>query len=458
MVEETIRNALDCTRYSPDEDRHKVNPGMSVGFRKEIAKLVDEEISVDIYEYRITKGTLITSMWELVLELGGLLRKDPDLDIEQTFERLKRELYRETIGAPLITYTVAFPLNLLRMSEPGDSFQISDVALTRISRDEWKNQYENPALKDDSFKRFLTRESPNSLEPDRFGNETFSFWIVDYPARDPGYASFAVLRWVRLFIAQLNFVHHKRYRALPRPAGDRPGYLRWSPLREPFCGLVYDGGEFIRYQAVDFDYRRRSLMPTEDIDWYKTHLREIPDLNPIINRDEDGGNLDTNIVDALLAYQDGITTATPQKSFFSFWRGVENLTYVKPEQPNSYVYERAESLFQLKSRGEYIPWHERDAMDDLSDRRNDIAHTGSHIHIENSHRTITKRILDKLLEFHFNHYREFDADDMRTFLDCNSHSIESNTQRYSNNKRENELLRYIMLLKADAASDQSYIG
>lgn len=335
-----------------------------------------------------------------------------------------------------------------------DTFSTPETTIERINRNTWQTEYEVDARDDDAYTRFLDRESPNTLEPDQYGNEIFTFWTVDYAARDGYYALSVVQEIVRLFVAKLNFVFHERQRGRSQPTNsDRPPYARWSPLQEPFFYLIFNGEDYVNYQPMDFDYRRRSLASKETVDAME-RFQELPDL-PVENDDRD--SLDETLVNALFAYQDGITASTPQQSFFSFWRGMENLTHVEPEQRTRCIMERARPLFETETEDEYVPQYQRDAVDELYQKRNHLAHTGPHIRIQESHRTVVKRMLDKLLTLHVDRYTEYDETDFKTFLIHYAKSLKGNKQALKRNKRENQILRDVMLEGLQRESDSLFL-
>ncbi|WP_434522506.1 hypothetical protein [Halorubrum sp. AS12] len=443
MTDSKIKQAIDCTRRSITQDGYGVSPSRADEFHKYISRIAGEELSIDHHHHRVTQHTIIQSVKEIIFELAARLDDDSNINLRNEFESLKNEMCKEMLGSGLTRYTIAFPLNIIGMGEPGDTFHTPDGDVTKISRHEWEKNYEDPARENESLERFLYRESPNELGPDKFNNNKFTFWEVEYFARDPEYAIYAAQSIIQLFISKLNFVHYRRSRAPTQPSGNSPYYQRWSPLRQPFIYIVLDDQNHIRYQIGDFEYRRRPLRAHEDMSEYENWLDELPDLNAVNHDGDDNTQIDNDLINALLAYQDGLTRSSPQQSFFSFWRGLENLTHVERGQPRQQVSKRAIGLFKLEATDHYVPWHQQEKLDELYDKRNDIAHDGPHTRIRESHKIITKRILDVLLQFHFEHYTEFNKEEMRTLLKICCNSMEDCMSQIDENLRENQLIKYL---------------
>lgn len=402
----------------------------------------------------MTKHTMIVAMHDFMLEIAEELQHNPGQDSVDTFERRKPQMLRQTLGVDLTKYTLTFPLNIRRIQDMPDTFSTPETTIMRIDRSTWKTECEADARDDDAFTRFL-EESPNTLEPDRYGNETFTFWTVDYAARDGYYALSVIQEIIRLFVAKLNFVFHERQRGQSQPvSSDRTPYARWSPLQEPFFYLIFDSNDYVDYRPMDFDYRRRPLFPSEEMEDAMDRFDELPDL-PV--EDDDRDSLDVTLVNALFALQDGITASTPQQSFFSFWRGVENLTHVEPQQSTALIMERARPLFEAKTEEEYVPQHQKDAIAELYRKRNDLAHTGPPIRIQEPHRTVIKRILDKLLALHVDRYTEYDETDFKTFLVHYNKPLDGNKQALKRNKRENQIIRDVILEEFQREYDSLFL-
>ncbi|MFC4989278.1 hypothetical protein [Saliphagus infecundisoli] len=465
MTEE-VKAALDCIRYWSYEGATHVDHGRQKEFRRHVLNIIDSETSYDGHEDRLTKQTLLIATHELLIEVKEETHENPNKDPISIFEGLKAQMLRETLGKDLTTYTIAFPLNIQRIRHFPSSFSVPETTIKNISRDTWKNEYESVAWDDESFERFLQRESPNSLEKDNFGNSKFTFWTADFDARDGYYALFQMQDIVRLFISKLNYALHKQQRARSQPANKtRPSNVRWSPLRQPFFYFIFDGAEYVDFHPMNFDYRRRAYFPPNNIDELVDDYLALPDLpatphgeaTPNEDEEDNRDRLDKILEDALLAYQDGITAATPQQSFFSFWRGIDSLTHVERDQPSKVALKRARVVFEKRSKGEYITREEREAIDELWSKRNDIAHIGSHVRIDEPYRTITKRMLDKLIQLHFDHYQEYNTGDFQTYLKHHDKQLESKKEQLKTNKRKTRVLIDMLCEELDEDDDPLFV-
>lgn len=423
-----MKKAIDCVDNASIDGGFRVQPGKKRRFHRLMSDIVGDETNYDAHDHKITKQTMIQEMHKMLINVAEEIHDDPELDAKSVFDEKKREYCRNTIGSKKIEYEIAFPLNILNIEKILRSVATPETSIEWIERDKWKENYENPARENDKnhFERFLDRESPNSLEPNRYGNERFTFWKADYEARDGDYAMFAVQNITRFFISKLNYALYEG-RGKMQPAGnDRPLYARWSPLQEPFFYLIFDDtGEYVNYWPMDFEYRRRAeIAAREDMDERIERFQKLPNL-PTVNPELSA--LDEKIMNALLSFQDGITVESTQQSFFSFWRGIENLAQVERQQSHDSVTDRVLPLFNVQTTDEHVGSEEEEALNSLTDKRSNLVHEGPNSRITETHQLVAKRLLDNLFEFYFEYYdRNYDSDDFRMFLKYMADSQEEN--------------------------------
>jgi len=434
-----IDEALDCLRYDYDKKGYRIDPGMG----QKLYQIIDERIEseTDFYpdRYRLSKKTLIEAYEDAVIELANETHEQDDIDFEGEFQKKKTEILCSTLGAELKTYTIVFPLNLRAEAIP-DSFSMMETEIVEISEEKWKGEYEKPARDADetSLNAFL-EESPNNLEErDGLGGK-FTFWKMEYEARDHHYALSQIPKIVRLFLGKFNFVLYKWSAGVPQPAGgDKPPNARWSQLKEPFVYLVFEGDEYQNYWPYDYDLRRHSEGIRGDIEERMSYLKNLPDL-PAERSNLEG--VDELLVNALLAYQDGITETSTHQSFFAFWRGLENLSQIGRSESNKVVVDRAVFALENVTDRSTVRPELKEAIDQIHQKRNELTHEGPHTGISQHHRSASKILLDALLELYFTYYEKgYSKEDFRVFLKYGALSEEEREDKRDTFNRDIDIL------------------
>jgi hypothetical protein len=436
----SLTEAQECLRFDLREEEHRVRGGMGMKLQRILDRYIQEETNFDAQDHKLSKRSLILAFQDAVIEVADQTHDEVNPDLETIYQEKKEEVLRQTLGQALTTYTIVFPLNIIENDAIPDSFSTPEAGIERISETKWREEYEEPArAQDDTSLESFLEESPNDLyESDGLGG-VYTFWKVEYDARDHRYALSRVPEIVRILLGKLNYVIWKRSVGVPRPVNeDRPPKSRWSQLKEPFVYLAFEGDEYLNYRPYDYDLRRASEGQRRDMEERMENFHQIPDLSA--TRDN-MYSVQELLANAILAHQDGITESSVHQSFFAFWRGIENLAQVSRTQGKNVVVDRA--LFALESMTEKGVVREelQDAIYEIHNKRNELVHQGPHTGITRYHRAAAKILLDSLIEFYIYYYEEDrSADDYRRLLKYGTKSTDERIETVQAIEEINDLL------------------
>lgn len=414
-LESRLAEAFDCLWNPSFTDGYIVRSGNDEKMARLLEEIVREDLGFDTYEHKLTAQTFVNEIRSLLIKISEDVGEDADR-VEE-FKRRKGDFLSEVLGAEKDTYTVTFPLNIRDFESLPNSFSTPETEVQRLTYEEWTEKYKDPALKADetTLVRFL-EESPNDLEARDSLSRFYTFWEAEYEARDGHFALCMVQDIIRLLIAKLNFVMKKWSIGIPQPVGKnrRPPRAQWSWLQDPFFFLLFDDDGYVNYWPMDYNYRRGPVTTPDDIDDCIEEFEQLPNLTA--ERPEIEG-VEENLVNALFAYQEGITESSTTQSFFGFWRGAENLAQVERQQESEIVVKRAEFAYKHVRGGNRRPRINK-AMDELWFKRNTLAHEGPNTSVSQNHHGAAKLLLDALLEFYFEYYSEgFSEDEYRLLLE-----------------------------------------
>lgn len=421
--EKNIREAIDCISTFPGSDDYSVQPGMVQKYNRRIFAIIDENLGLDPHEHRMSKEAMRSVVNELLHDVAKDLDNDPGADLQEEFERSKDRVLSDALGQSKSLFTFAFPLNLTWHDEYPSSLCVSGANIEHISREEWTSNFLEPALTADetSLERFLNEESPNDLSRTPSYRHRFTFWKTECEARDQLYALSVVQDTMQLFLAELNYVLFRGSAGKPRVPShsSSPPNARWSRLQAPFFYLIFDNiGEFSQHWITDYGYRRKPPnMPMNSVDRIRS-IREFPDLSVEYNSMHGTTAI---FVSGLLAFQNGITASSPQDSFFNFWRGLEWLSRAQGEE----LLERSRGAFESDLLDYRFTPEQRDAFEELREKRNSWAHEGIGVRISEQHQSVAKMLLDSLIELYMHLWQEGRGDEyFSEFLKYLSYSEE----------------------------------
>ena len=324
-----ISKAFNYVKHHPLEDDVRVMWGTREMFDYHISMIIDEQFKIDIHDKRITHNEIAQAVKDILFDMKrDQVVGDLANDIDSAFNNRKGEALSELLRGTLTEYTLTFPLNLGLIQPYIDELSVLEADFQPVEQEEWVDEYfEVAKAEDDGFLKKFLQVSPND-----FLDDQFAYFEIQYEARSEGYALARVQDLANLAVGQLNSCIHQRSRAPSRPSnGTALPYETWAALKEPAFYLVFDKNEYLFPRPMDYGYRRvigTSERRKQDVlDFYS-----LPELS-------EGDPVDTDLINGILAYQDGMTEPSKRKSFFSFWRGIENLSQVA--SPKHEVKERS---------------------------------------------------------------------------------------------------------------------
>ncbi|MFC6722892.1 hypothetical protein ACFQE1_00430 [Halobium palmae] len=374
-------------------------------FAHEVNRIIEEKLTFDIHDARLTHREIWESIKELLVEIKREeVNEGLSEDIETLFDRRKGDVLSELFGKELKEYTLTFPLNLGVLEPLVDELPVLNREFKPVPQNEWIEEYFDVAkAEDDGFLRNFLDVSPND-----FLSETFSYYKIRYNARSEGYALYRIQDLANIALGKLNHCIFRHSREIPRPRNETAlPHETWAALKEPAVYLVFQEGEYLFPRPMDYGYRRGAKTSHR----HQQYIERFYDL-PTLSEDDD---VDTDLINALLAFQDGMTESLRRKSFFGFWRGIEILSQVG--RPKSEIKNRSRfGREYMWGENAVLPIFEK-THEELDDIRNKLAHDGVHVFVGDDHRNYTKLLLDGMIELYYEERDNFDQDGFGTFLE-----------------------------------------
>jgi len=399
-----VSKGFDFIEQDPVRDEIRVRFGAGEIFHYYLDKIIEDQFKLNIHDKKITYSDLGEVVKGIMFDMKrAQIEGDLSGGPVAEFDKRKGEALSEFLSNGLRDYTLTFPLNLGLIQPDIDEISVLEGCFQPVDQDRWVKDYFGVAKAEDE--RFFTEFL--EISPNNFLDRTFAYFKIDYQARSEGYALSRVQDLANLAIGELNLCIHQNSRAPPKPSSDTAlPYETWAALKEPGFYLVFEDDEYLFPRPMDYGYRRyvkSSRQRKDDVaDFYS--LPELSEDDPV----------DTDLINAILAYQDGLTEPSKRKAFFSFWRGLENLSQI--DSPKGEVKDRGRfALEHMRGRDTVLPTHER-AHEQIDDVRNSLAHEGVHIHVGNEHRDYAKILLDGMIELYLQKREEFNREDFDTFL------------------------------------------
>ena len=374
-------------------------------FNYHVAKIIEEQFTIDMDDKRITHREITSTVEQILTNIKeDQIESELTNDIVSEFNKRKGEALSQLLSSDLDQYTIIFPLNLGLIKSAIGKLAALEGEFQRIDQDKWVNDYFEVAKSEDDtfFEEFL------DVSPNDFLGSRFAYYQIQYKARSHGYALSRVQDLANLAVGKLNYCLHKRSRARPRPASNSAlPYETWAALKEPAFYLIFDDCEYLFSRPMDYGYRRNVKTSKER----EQEAQEFYSLPPLSENDP----VDADLINAILAYQDGLTEISKRKSFFSFWRGIENLSQV--DSPKSEVKDRCRfGLEYVRGENAVFPTLEK-AHEEIDETRNSLAHEGVHVFVGKDHRNYAKVLLDGMIELYLQERMEFDRNDFDIFLE-----------------------------------------
>ncbi len=405
-----------------DDGGYSYSGSEAVGQNRSLSPILFEGLALDPDDFRINAERVEAELSHLLVDAKG--EANPSQYVEDHLAEFKRDLYAEALEE----YIVAFPLNFDRMKRDliPDTIQLDDVTFQRLSRGDWKDRFlpdltaeHPPASAEEKLDRFLER-SPNDID-----NHRFTYWFVEYKARDEYYAVNRVVDRLEVLLGMLNY-SAEFGRKQTHSGSHGPWQDRWVDLRQPFIYLLHSNSGYEQhFWSSDPSLQEADKPHSMQEDVFETVFESLPTF-------EDEQPLDSRLLNAFRAFQSAIIEPDERESFFEFWRGVEILTLVQREEPLLTVVNRASNL---------IKWENPEIMQIRAERcrekRNAYVHEGAGLRVTVPDRNLVKTLLETLIDFYVERRTEWGVEEMKFVLDnftADNASMEGLRQR-----REKEL-------------------
>lgn len=400
-----VSEALNYLEQRPRENEVGVSLGTQELFYYQVYRIIDDQLSINVHDKRITYNEIAEAIKEKLIEIKkeqieGGLADDP----VNEFDRRKGDVLSELLDRGLNEYTLTFPLNLGLLEPFIDELAILEGEFHRIDQEKWIDDYFDVAkAEDDTFFEEFLETSPND-----FLDKRFAYYEIEYEARSDGYALSRVQDLANLVLGELNYCIHQDSRGPPSSKSDSGlPYDTWSALKEPAFYLVFEDGDYLFPRPMDYGYRRNIGISRKSEDF----IEDFYSL-PALSEDTD---VDRDLINAFMAYQDGLTESSTRKSFFSLWRGLENLSQI--ESSKREVKERSRFAYEyMRGKDAVFPTFEN-AHKEIDEVRNSLAHEGVHVFVGEDHRNYAKVLLDGMIDLYFQERSDFDREDFGIFLE-----------------------------------------
>lgn len=400
----SIEDAFDFIEHRPTNGG-QVRLGTRELFNYQVAKIIEEHLNIDVDDKRITHREITSTVEQILIDIKeDQIENELTDDIVSEFNKRKGEALSQLLSSDLDQYTLIFPLNLGLIESAIGELAALEGDFQRIDQNKWVNDYFEVAKSEDDtfFKEFL------DVSPNDFLSNRFAYYQIQYKARSYGYALSRVQDLANLAVGKLNYCLHQRSRSRPRPTSDSAlPYETWAALKEPAFYLIFKDGKYQFSRPMDYGYRRNVKTSKER----EQEAQEFYSL-PLLSENDP---VDADLINAILAYQDGLTEISKRKSFFSFWRGIENLSQI--DSPKSEIKDRCRfGLEYVRGEDAVFPTLEK-AHEEIDEIRNSLAHEGVHIFVGEDHRNYAKVLLDGMIELYIQERGRFDRNDFDIFLE-----------------------------------------
>lgn len=413
-----IEDLFDYVVTVPDVASFDIQPhiesGMSDDFYYKMNQYFDKFCALNIHEDRISASYATSELRDIMLEVSGSQNQ-----VEE-FESRVKDWVSEVKQSGWDSYEFAFPLNMANRPESmPEKFSVHGTDIKKITRDQWVNDYLNPARQEgDRIHRYFSRSPNDPSDPE------YTYWVLECDATDDGFATHLTFTRLRTLLAKITFADQLWYH---RPSSSGTPRVRWSRLREPYMTLIFQEGSFHTLKIHDYDNR----LP-QAIQWQREDMRETFDSIP--NFSDPLSEIESDVNDALRAYLTGITQLDVHESFFAFWRGVEILSQ-KSRGDNAEVAKKRADFAQELVAPEMIREDiYNQTLSEFEDIRNEIAHEGYSTTTE-YHQIYVKILLDSLLSLYFEYMNSLDEEEMKFLLKYGATSDEGKEALRTQNEK-----------------------
>ncbi|MFD1635314.1 hypothetical protein ACOZ4L_16575 (plasmid) [Haloplanus ruber] len=328
---------------------------------------------------------------------------------------------KEDIGrADTITFTVWFPWHI-RWEDPPNAFHIYDLVIEPANTSEWRPRLEAVARDPDAH------DGQDILV--EIDDGEYDIWRTTLTATSPAYAFIEFKNALQLLSAKINHAHH--YLDMG-PLGDRDRSssrltgvdARWTAIRKPFA-MFWEDDRTEETVGTDYGFHGCHIYETGGLPEAEIDYSSIRDRFEQLQSFGSGTAGDNTLLhNALIEYQEGLTSTSYNRSFFNFWRVVEELTMVGREGKQE-VIDRALFALGVVTSGDYDPIIGRIA-EEIWTVRNDWVHDPGWDRVAEDHEVVAKRLADVLIELHITEFQGLSEREIRRIMKW---GVQSETKR-----------------------------
>lgn len=390
-----------------------------------------EESDVKPHNFHLSEDAIEN---ELRLYLANIKRNaDPGRHFENNLEEFKQRLREK----PTKQYTIAFPLNLsFKPGRKQNQFTALGQDIERVSRREWLDQFKDPAEKQEQQVDRTNREDPftsfmNEV-PNEF-NSNHTYWKFNIDARDQQYAVNRLEITLEYLLGKINCAEllnqQKGYRSTQSawPVG-------WSKLKLPFIYLVFDQEGYQQFfYSTDISPRQKYSIHSARRSKFDHYMEEFPEFQYPLSRPEEV------FVQTIRRFQSAITEPKREDSFLEFWRGIEALTLVGPEDSMQLVIDRASSFVVPSQPSQYLYRLQR-----ARNKRNNLVHEGVDISVTKQDLNLVKSAHDNLIQLYVDNINDWSLSDFEYFLDTADMDIGHLQERQAELGQRQEIIRNLI--------------
>lgn len=325
-------------------------------------------------------------------------------------------------GRELENFQLGFPLNITDWPLGGE-IRHQDHTFNKVDRAKWKAKYADPARTDSDFVSNFEERS-NSF------HEDFTYWEVEYAARDPEYAIVAIERELEVVLGQmiysmLPWSHSNQFSR--GNVWNRP----WSELRPPFVYLVRDAAGYHDYYFDD------DISPREVIQMFSDRKERVEFRYPQIPSLDPSNMLERKLHIAFRNFHSGATEPNRRRAFLDYWRAVETLCLFGDESMTDII-PRIRSIVPNESDDTLF----EDRLEEIKDKRNAYVHEQVDVEVAERDNEFLRQLFYELVPF-FIINRNTGVQSVMTWLNNGHKSSEHLDRKIQRMDSELTLLRKI---------------
>jgi hypothetical protein len=323
-------------------------------------------------------------------------------------------------------FQLGFPLNISDWPL-GTEISHQNHTFRNIEWDQWKVKYADSARDDPDFADQFG-ERPNEFD------EEFTYWEIEYAARDPEYAIEVIERELEVILGQiiysmLPWSHSNQFHQ--EDVWNRP----WSELRPPFVYLVRDGSGYHDYYFDD------DISPREVIQMFLDRKERVEFRYPQIPSLDPSNRIERKLITAFRNFHSGATEPNRRRAFLDYWRAIETLCLFGDEKMEDLV-PRIKSVVPNESSDSLF----EERVEEIKDKRNAYVHEQVDVDVTERDNEFLRQLFYELIPF-FIINRNTGVERVLIWLDNGYKSSEQLDNEIQSKENELHLLRKIRKAK-----------